>query len=745
MPSSLQSNELSQWTQGEPDLIAKLLFNLFCFLKEATNKGKDTPEYKKIMDNIANFISLRGDQRLHIPQPSKAAIDASALLGAYLRLGIKLNDKPIVELSEEQIDIVHTFVKPLIPEGFTPQKFFDSLEGTPSQKHKKILHLLLFKDIAPQRPKELFEGKYADKVNNLLDSILNLADFMRTPFSVLPEEERAAVAEAKRTGKGQAQTSGIDLQWTSMCKAIEQSLQDIINLKKSKAKQALIFSDEIRASLEQCRKCFGIANARYEVVKEFAKEAKRHEEVLNETFQNLGFPQGNQEKINQYIRDFRNNLLEKEKDPKKAEALQSMTLIQLINVYDAQWRAAFDKIRKELLASQEELNKAVETSKQKMVALEESEKALKSLQQRYEHFTHEFDATVKKLDQQNKEVERLQKVESASKELIEKQKSEIEKTRSTVRQNSNTLEELRKQLQIVQNENNELKKKLISAQKHEQTIVELTKQLEILQREQILLQQQLKIVEQTTIPSSEVVSETASLKSELEFLRNENSLLLKRVEKGKQIQEPETDVIDLKTQLESLRQENAQLKELLLKKQPIPEPERLNQPVELPTDNIKPDLLIALGRLRLNKTDTSKIKQEIMSCNEKESLAKIVTEIKRLEKINEFIETVNKGILERAGFFSSDPHKKIEAIETAFQQLSIEDKNKLATLTEIEINNELSKEKDKESGIGKLLKAIQHKRGFIPIRSATSFTFFKSEISHLKHDLDEINTPIQTL
>ncbi|WP_454784108.1 hypothetical protein [Legionella sp. WA2024007413] len=742
MPSSLQSNELSQWTQGEPDLIAKLLFNLFCFLKEATNKGKDTPEYKKIMDNIANFISLRGDQRLHIPQPGKAAIDASALLGAYLRLGIKLNDKPIVELSEEQIDIVHTFVKPLIPEGFTPQKFFDSLEGTPSQKHKKILHLLLFKDIAPQRPKELFEGKYADKVNNLLDSILNLADFMRTPFSVLPEEERAAVAEAKRTGKGQAQTSGIDLQWTSMCKAIEQSLQDIINLKKSKAKQALIFSDEIRASLEQCRKCFGIANARYEVVKEFAKEAKRHEEVLNETFQNLGFPQGNQEKINQYIRDFRKSLMEKE--PQRAEALQDMPLTQLINVYHAQWQAVLDKIRKELSASQEELQQTNQTLKQTTLTLEESNKQLELLKQEHAKLEHDADETSKKLEQQKLELIRLQKVESSSQELIEQQKKEIEKTRSTVQQNSRTLEELKKQLQIVQNENNELKRNINSAQKHEQTIVELTKQLETLQHENISLQQQLKIVEQTTIPSSEVVSETAALKSELEFLRKENSLL-KRVEKGKQIQEPETDVIDLKPQLESLRQENAQLKELLLKKQPIPEPERLNQPVELPADNIKPDLLIALGRLRLNKTDTSKIKQEIMSCNEKESLAKIVTEIKRLEKINEFIETVNKGILERAGFFSSDPHKKIEAIETAFQQLSIEDKNKLATLTEIEINNELSKEKDKESDIGKLLKAIQHKRGFIPIRSATSFTFFKSEISHLKHDLDEINTPIQTL
>ncbi|MCW8471630.1 hypothetical protein OQJ19_13385 [Fluoribacter gormanii] len=748
MPTSLKSNELSQWTHGDPDLMGKLLFNLFSFLKEATNKGKDNAEYKKVMQNIANFISLLGDQRLHIPQPGKAAIDASALLGAYLRLGITLNDKPIVELSDEQIEAVHTFVRPLIPENFTPKQFFDSLDGSPSQKHKTILKLLIFKDIPPQQQKEMFKAKYAEKVNNLLDSILSLVDFMRTPFSILPEEEKAAIGAAKKLGK-QAQTSGIDLQWTSMRKAIEQSLQDIILLKKGKAEEAQKFLKDIKPAINQCQQCFGIANARHEAQKEFAAEARKHQEVLSETFEALGFPEGNQEKINHYISEFRKSLMEK--DPENAAALQAMPLTQLIKVYGTQWQAALDKIKKELSASREELQKTNELLSQRTTTLEESNSHLQTLQQEYEQLKLDADKASHKLVEQGLELARLEKVESKSKETIEQQKKEIELASITLQQHSASLEHLKQELQIVQRDNEELKRSLISAQNHEKAIHELKKQLELLQQENELLQQQLELEKQTSKSSSkEVIPEINPLQYQLDALQREYESLLKRVENEKQLPEPASevppDVIHLQVQLETLRKENVQLKELLLKaQQPILVANSSNQQVELPANNIKPELFIALGGLRLNKADTSKIKQKIINCNDQKGLSEIATEIRRLEKINEFIEKINKGILERAGFFSSDPHKKIEAIETSFQQLSIEDKNKLAGLSDEEINDQLSQEKGKESDIGKFLKAIHHKRGFIPIRSATSFTFFKSEISHLKLDLEAIKAPEQVL
>lgn len=63
MPSSLKANELSQWTHGNPDLIAKLLFNLFSFLQLETNEGKDLHlAYAKVAENISKFISLLGAQ-----------------------------------------------------------------------------------------------------------------------------------------------------------------------------------------------------------------------------------------------------------------------------------------------------------------------------------------------------------------------------------------------------------------------------------------------------------------------------------------------------------------------------------------------------------------------------------------------------------------------------------------------------------------------------------------------------------
>ncbi|WP_454781215.1 hypothetical protein [Legionella sp. WA2022007384] len=747
MPTSLKLKELSQWTHGEPDLMGRLLFNLFIFLKEATNKGKDSPQYLKIMDNIANFISLLGPQRLHIHQQDKPAIDASALLGAYLRLGIKHNDKPIVELDNEQIAVVHAFVKPLIHEAFTPEQFFASIEGTPSQKHKAILKMFIFKGISAEEQKEMFKGKYEDKVHELLDSILNLADFMRTPFRVLPEEEKAAIAQAKKTGKGQAQTSGIDLQWTSMHKAIEQSLENIIALKmkkssplkKNKAEEAQKALQQIKQSLGQCQKCFGVANAIYETQKEFAVEARRLEEVHSETFKTLGFPEANQEKINKYISDFREILIKI--DPENAKAIQAMTLTQLIKLYGDQSNASFEKKRKELASTQEELQKTSELVKQKTDALQESHSQLQTLQQEYEHLKLQIDEATQKLEQQGIELTRLQKVESAAKQTIEQQKNELQQTRSA-------LEELKIQLQRVQKEKEELRI-LASGKEDEKTIFQLRKRLEELQLENNELNQQLK-EKQTAKSSSEESPEINPLQTKLDSLQREYESLLERVEKGKKIQEPVSeapqDMTQLKVQLKTLVQENALLNESLIKlRNQLKEANALKQPVEVPADNIKPDLLIALGGLRLNKADTSKIKQKIINCNDQIGLLEIAAEIQRLEKINQFIETMNNGILQRAGFFSSDPHKKIQTIETTFQQLSIEDKKKLAGLSEKEMNDELSKEKGKESDIGKFLKAIHHKRGFIAIRSATSFTFFKTEISHLKDELEHINAPASVL
>ncbi|KTD40663.1 hypothetical protein [Legionella parisiensis] len=731
MPS-LNANELSQWTDGDADLLSKLLLYLFLFMRTATNNGKDTNfAYERVEANIRNFISVRGDDRLHIPVLNRASVDASALLGAYLRQDIVLKGKPIVELSDEQIQVVHNFVKPLIPEGFTPKIFFDGLEGSPAQKHVTILKLLIFKGVSTEDQKGMFKPKYAENVDALLDSVLKLVEFMRTPFKVLDLEEIASKALAKQLGKEQASTSGIDLQWASLYNAINRCLEDIITLKKGKIGKAGEFLEQIHEFLGTCQKCFGVANAGYKVKKEILVEIQKRDEELSETFKALGFPEGNPVKITHYITAFRESLVQRE--PEKAEAIKAMTLTQLINTYAAQWQAALDKIKNELASSKQELQKTKDTLHQQESALAQSDKQLKSVQRQYEALKLESDKTSRTLEKQHLELERLKQVESTSKETIKKLKEEIEKTRIDAQQNSSNLVKLEKEVSAVKRENEELKIQLVSAKKHEQTVLELRRRLEALQRENILLKQQLQVEKQTPKSSGEATSEVSELRFQLESMQPRD---IGKHAKGSSTNDT-LEVTQLRSQLESIQKENIQLKEVLRQTQPMSREQRV-----LPgLSTIKADLLIALGALRLNRSDMIGIKDKIIKSKEGEQLLEIDTEIKRLQKINMFIENINKGILERAGFFSSDPHKKTKAIETAFQELSVDDKYKIATLSEESINEELNKNRGEESDIGKLLKAIHHKRGFIPIHQATSFTFFKNGIGHLKQDLEKINVP----
>ncbi|HHF0525719.1 TPA: hypothetical protein ACTUT5_002323 [Legionella anisa] len=735
MPS-LKANELSQWTDGDADLLSKLLLYLFLFTKTATNKGKDTNSaYQKVEENIRNFISVRGDDRLHIPVLNRASIDASAMLGAYLRQHMVLKGKPIVELSEEQIQAVHDFVKPLIPEEFTPKKFFDSLEGSPAQKHVTILKLLIFKGISTEDQKAMFKPKYAEKIDDLLDSILKLVEFMRTPFSVLDLEEMASKAAAKQLGKEQASTSGIDLQWASLYNAINRCLQDIVTLKKGKIGKAEELLDQIKQFLGTCQKCFGVANAGYKIKKEVLSEVQKQESEQIEALKILGFPEGNPVKVTRYISDFRQSLMGN--DPEKNEAIKTMTLTQLINTYAAQWQAALNKIKNELALSKEELQKTKNTLQQKESALAESDIQLQSVRQKYETLIRESSETNIKLQQQRLELERLKTVESTSTETITKLEKEIEKTRRDAQQKNTALVQLEEQLQVVKKETEELKSKLSSAKKHGQTILELQKQLTALQKDNELLHQQLEAEKQTTKPMSEVTSEVSQLKSRLESLRQRSPEVEKQAKTSSS--DVQSEVSLLRSQLELLRLENKKLKEELRNaKPPLP----IVEP-KLPGFDIKAGLLVALGALRLNQEDTIRMRNKIITSQKDTELAEVNTEIMRLQKINEFIEDINKGILDRAGFFSPDPHKKTKAIETAFQELSVDDKYRIATLSEENIDEELKKDNEEESDIGKFLKAIHHKRGFIAIHQATSFTFFKSNIGNLDQELKQIKSTLK--
>lgn len=66
----------------------------------------------------------------------------------------------------------------------------------------------------------------------MLDSLLNVVDFMRTPFRVLSNEEDAEKFKAKQNGTATI-TSGVDLQWTSTLKAFKESMKQMLKVKRN--------------------------------------------------------------------------------------------------------------------------------------------------------------------------------------------------------------------------------------------------------------------------------------------------------------------------------------------------------------------------------------------------------------------------------------------------------------------------------------------------------------------------------
>lgn len=737
MPSSLKANELSQWTHGNPDLIGKLFLNLFEFLRLETNKGKDPyGVYAKINVNISFFISLLGDGRLYIPQLNMAGKDASALLGAYLRQGITIDDVPIVELSPEQIEVVHTFVNPLIPPGFTAKQFFDGLKGKPSEKHAAILKLLIFKDIPAEQLEKMHKDKYAKHVNSLIESILNLADFMRTPFNVLVLEEKAAVAAAKKMGSPHAQTSGIDLQWTSMYKAIEQSLQNVIETKKGKSKQAGEYLEVIRPFLVQCQACFGLANTRYQVEKEAKEEARKREEEVSETFKELGIIEKNAEKVKEFISKFRQSIIEKEREPTRIEELRRMTLSQLITAYGAQWQNALERNRKELADTKEELEKL---RHENTSIHDESDRKLSLIQQQLEESRKELEENKVQIKQHTQELEILRNTKSSSSETIQKLQKELEKEKQKFIEKRDAYEQLKSQFDALKRENENLQIKLQSYSKQEQLIIHLQEQLKVLQHENELLRSKSQPEEEITLVPSEDLTEVLHLRSQLQSLQEENEILRHQDKVRQQANSPDKDVssevVQLRSEIQLLRQQNSQLREELSK---VVHPIDKIEPKSVDLTEAKIKLSISLGHLRLNQEDTKKVADKIIESTTAEELVNLQVHIVRLQKINAFIDSMNQGILKRAGFFSSDPYKKTQAIETSFQQLSIEEKYRISQLSEQQINEELRKNEGEESDIGKFLKSIHHKRGFIPIHQATSFTFFKSNIDDLQHQLNDV-------
>jgi hypothetical protein len=291
----LELSELEQWTTGRPDLIFEMLSNGFRFIRETTtqktsSKGEDegtysanshdvTEGYDKILTNIFNTFAMRGNNKLQITQENKAPLDGSALLGAYLRSGLEDGNGKIVELTEEQRKAVHKFVMPIVPEGVEAEDYLNSLKVNPREGHKEVLKRLIYQGVSKEEQEQLVKDKYKKSTDTMLDSLLNVVDFMRTPFRVLSNEEDAEKFKAKQNGTATI-TSGVDLQWTSTLKAFKESMKQMLKVKRNgeQKKDAESLQTSIVEKLGTAQGCFGIANEKFKA----SAERRALEERLKE-------------------------------------------------------------------------------------------------------------------------------------------------------------------------------------------------------------------------------------------------------------------------------------------------------------------------------------------------------------------------------------------------------------------------------------------------------------------------------
>jgi hypothetical protein len=413
MPIELKSEEQEQWTIGSPNLLSEMLMNTVLLLREVTTEknkknGQEvysvsnvnmTSAYAQVLTNITELIAPTGASKLQsVALKEKGRpLDYSALLGAYFRSKVTQPDaQPLVILSDDQKSSVYKFVAPLVPENCTPEKFLDSFNRTPKENHKAVLDMLIFKGITSDQKAQMFKEKYRNGAERLLDSILTIVEFMRTPFGVLDAESENAVKNAKAMGLAAAKTSGIDLQFSSMINAMKESIEVILRVKSGKiSPEVMDLKEKMLNALNKCNGSFGIANERYKFAKIILNLRNEAESTLNERnkltestqkfLQELGTLGNTLEaasaEITPYLSQLRKIVLENSNHTLSKDDIDAMPLTTLISTYGTQlgdtarqWQAAFEQVTTEktslsnkLTMVEEQLNK-LQIQEQKLQA-----------------------------------------------------------------------------------------------------------------------------------------------------------------------------------------------------------------------------------------------------------------------------------------------------------------------------------------------------------------------------------------
>lgn len=705
--SSLMGEELEQWTVGKPDVLYEILRDCFVFLKTATTEKKGehytvdgqnvASTYDAVQQNIFNVIGINGTKKITVDQGSgKPKLDGSALLGAYLRANIKdKDDNNIVTLSKSQVQAVHEFIAPLVPENFTAQQFFAGLKGTPQEQHKIILKLLIFQGLKPAEQASMSKDKYQKHVDTLLDAVLNLVDFMRTPFSVLNAEDSAMAYAAKKKGQD-AKTSGIDLQWGSMLKAIDRSMVEVTELKKDKEQrtEAELTTGKINTLLTKCQGSFGVANTHYQMSNKLTEAANKQKQTSNE----LATAQQQNESLSTELAAATRQIAHLQNDLQTIQQdVQSLAQV-------------FTKQHKEdLIKDQKILTELFQNLQQQLQNLENDKEQLQQQLNEKDALIEQLQTTKKapqndKLPSQQQTPEIELEVESAKAKELHLAQQELL-----------TLKNEKAQLQQQVHEKNTRIEQLQTAQK-----APLSAQLPLPQQ----------APEQELHVESAEAKELQRAQQELLTLKNEN------VQLQQQVHEKDTYIEQLQTE------QKAPQSDKLPMQQPESAPLVEAAATQVALSNKQKSLLKdwkTLSKMALSDADSENILEQITNATKMDELAPIEKQLSSLLKMNTAVTAIIKGLQERDGFFSSPAVKKIDAIQKSFQSLSLEDKDALAKLNEKGLHERL-KTTDK---ISDFLKTINQNRGLIALSSeTTSFKEFKTHIKAMQKK-DEPSAPEQ--
>lgn len=258
MPIGLTKDQRGSWASS-PSEMSTFLVNIAEFAIEiiAPKKLKDLDSkhakiFSQASEKIFRYISAENFKLM-------------ALSGAYFR-HIK---SQVVDWSGEDEKELTTLLAPYL-NGFTGSQYLASFSTNgknASEAHCAFLRAILFPDL-----EILTKEEHGGKLDTLLTSAIKVIDFLTTPYAVLFEE----------AGSEKKTTSGLDLQWSSMQKAVKRSVDELIEIKpkssllpqlnlKPVRSKIIIQKEKIETSLLIFQGSLGIENIRLEMLERYNK------------------------------------------------------------------------------------------------------------------------------------------------------------------------------------------------------------------------------------------------------------------------------------------------------------------------------------------------------------------------------------------------------------------------------------------------------------------------------------------